>query len=63
MNISRRSFLAGFTAAAAAPAAFAKLKSDPDLAVLLSDVHVNGVEGKDMFLNTTSHQKVRKKAI
>jgi hypothetical protein len=49
MNISRRSFLAGFTAAAAAPAAFAKLKSDPDLAVLLSDVHVNGVEGKDMY--------------
>ena len=49
MNISRRSFLAGFTAAAAAPAAFASLRHDPDLAVLLSDVHVNGVEGKPMY--------------
>ena len=49
MNISRRSFLTGFTAAAAAPAAFARPKSDPDLAVLLSDVHVNGIEGKDMY--------------
>jgi hypothetical protein len=49
MNISRRSFLTGVAAAAAAPSAFAGLKTDPDLVVLLSDVHVNGVAGKGAY--------------
>ena len=50
MIITRRSFLAG-VAAATATRAFpaAKPAVDPDLVVLLSDVHVNGVPGRDAF--------------
>ena len=47
MNLSRRSFLGGIGAMAAVPCVFAKAKAsrDPNLTVLLSDVHVNGVPG------------------
>ena len=44
MSVSRRSFLGCLGAAAAAPRLFAKAPGDydPDLTVLLSDLHVNG---------------------
>ena len=47
MNLSRRSFIGMAGAAVAVPRLFAKAKADhdPDLTVLLSDVHVNGVKG------------------
>jgi len=47
MNLSRRCFLGMTGAAAAASRLFAKAKVDydPDLTVLLSDIHINGVEG------------------
>ena len=46
MDLSRRGFIGILGAAAAAPRLFAKAPSDydPDLTVLLSDIHVNGVE-------------------
>ncbi len=44
MGVSRRGFIGGLGAAAAAPRLFAKAPGDfdPDLTVLLSDLHVNG---------------------
>ena len=44
-NVSRRGFIGGLGAAAVAPRLFAKKPSDydPDLTVLLSDLHVNGI--------------------
>ena len=46
MGVSRRGFIGGLGAAAAAPRLFAKAPGDydPDLTVLLSDLHVNGTE-------------------
>ena len=47
MDLSRRRFLGMAGASVAAPRLFAKAKADydPDLTVLLSDIHVNGVKG------------------
>lgn len=47
MQLTRRTFLGGFTAAAVCPGLFAAAKPvvDPNLVVFLSDVHVNGIEG------------------
>ena len=44
-SVSRRGFLGGLGAAAAAPRLFAKAPADydPDLTLLLSDLHVNGL--------------------
>lgn len=51
MNLSRRSFLGALGATAAAPRLFAKSPADydPDLTVLLSDIHINGVKGDDVY--------------
>jgi hypothetical protein len=50
-NVSRRGFIGGLGAAAVAPRLFAKKPSDydPDLTVLLSDIHVNGVKGDAVY--------------
>ncbi len=54
MNVSRRNFL-GCLGAAAAPRLFAKASADydPDLTVLLSDIHVDG------RASASAHQRVR----
>ena len=46
MGVSRRGFIGGLGAAVAVPRLFAKAPGDydPDLTVLLSDLHVNGTE-------------------
>ncbi len=55
MQLSRRTFLSGFSAAAAVPGLFAaaRLAHDPDLTVLLSDIHVPGELKDDLY----SHAK------
>lgn len=51
MDLSRRRFLGMAGASVAAPRLFAKAKADydPDLTVLLSDIHINGVEGDPAY--------------
>ena len=51
VTVSRRSFLECLGAAAAAPRLFAKERTDydPDLTVLLSDLHVNGIRNTHQF--------------
>lgn len=51
MDLSRRRFLGMAGASVAAPRLFAKAKADydPDLTVLLSDIHVNGVKGDAVY--------------
>ncbi len=51
MQISRRHFISGFTAAAASQGMFAAAKPavDPDLTVLISDVHVKGGQGDNVY--------------
>lgn len=51
MNLTRRTFLGGIAAAAACPRVLASAKAavDPELTVLFSDVHVNGVAGSSTY--------------
>ena len=51
MNLTRRTFFGGLTASVVCPQLLASTKAaiDPTLTVLFSDVHVNGVKGRDTY--------------